>query len=410
MQETMTIRQHAETGARWAAVALGISIPVSTAMDNVLVGLVIAFWAAGGAYARFFDTVRRNAVVVPVLLVVGLYGVGALYSAGSVQEIWGSLSKGAVLLLIPVMIPLFRDPAVREHAITGFLLVSVVIVALSFGIWTGHWEAGKLFKGNPLDPVVFKYHITQNVLMAFAAFLFALRARDAETLKTRALMALGFVLAAFNAVIMVPGRTGQLVLIVLTVYALFCWARRGGRVAGAIAIAAVLAAGFLMPSSALYRGAAKVIQEYREWTPGEAKITESIKQRLDFYRTSLEIVKESPVYGVGTGGFARAYTAKVMTPDSIRTDNPHNEYIMVASQFGLVGLGVWLFLFWRQWSVAGRLPLPRERMMARGLVIAVLTASLVSSTLMDHTEGLFFAWMSAVSFAPLPPEPSGEIA
>jgi hypothetical protein len=29
---------------------------------------------------------------------------------------------------------------------------------------------------------------------------------------------------------------------------------------------------------------------------------------------------------------------------------------------------------------------------------------------MDHTEGLFFAWMSAVSFAPLPPEPSGEIA
>jgi len=409
MQKTMTIRQHAETGARWAAVALGITIPVSTAMDNVLAGLVIAFWAAGGAYTRFFDTVRRNAVVVPVLLVVGLYGVGALYSVGSVQEIWGSLSKGAVLLLIPVMIPMFRDSAVREHAITGFLLVSAVIVALSFGIWTGHWEDGKLFKGNPLDPVVFKYHITQNVLMAFAAFLFALRARDAETLKTRAFMAAGFVLAAFNVVVMVPGRTGQLVLIVLTVYALFCWTRRGGRVAGAVAIVAVLAAGFLMPSSALYRGAAKVIQEYREWTPGEAKITESIKQRLDFYRTSLEIVKDSPVYGVGTGGFARAYAAKVMTPDSIRTDNPHNEYLMVASQFGLVGLGVWLFLFQRQWSAAARLPLPRERMMARGLVIAVLTASLVSSTLMDHTEGLFFAWMSAVSFAPLPPEPSGEI-
>ena len=410
MQKTMTIRQHAETGARWAAVALGITIPVSTAMDNVLAGLVIAFWAAGGAYTRFFDTVRRNAVVVPVLLVVGLYGVGALYSVGSVQEIWGSLSKGAVLLLIPVMIPMFRDSAVREHAITGFLLVSAVIVALSFGIWTGHWEDGKLFKGNPLDPVVFKYHITQNVLMAFAAFLFALRARDAETLKTRAFMAAGFVLAAFNVVVMVPGRTGQLVLIVLTVYALFCWTRRGGRVAGAVAIVAVLAAGFLMPSSALYRGAAKVIQEYREWTPGEAKITESIKQRLDFYRTSLEIVKDSPVYGVGTGGFARAYAAKVMTPDSIRTDNPHNEYLMVASQFGLVGLGVWLFLFWRQWSAAARLPLPRERMMARGLVIAILTASLVSSTLMDHTEGLFFAWMCAVSFAPLPPEPPGEIA
>ncbi len=410
MQKQMTIRQHAETGARWAAVALGISIPVSTAMDNILVGLLIACWAASGAFTRFFDTVRRNAVVVPVLLVVGLYGVGALYSAASVQEIWGSLSKGAMLLLIPVMIPLFREPAARNHTIAGFLLASVVILVLSFGIWTELVPPMKLLKGGPLDPVVFKYHITQSVLMAFAAFLFVLRAHDAETLKTWALMTAGFALAAFNVVFMVPGRTGQLVLIVLTVFALFSLTRRGVRMAMAVCLSAVLAAGFLIPTSALHRGAAKVVHESREWTPGEAKITESIKQRLDFYRTSLEIVKESPVYGVGTGGFPRAYAAKRMTPDSILTDNPHNEYLMVASQFGLVGLGVWLFLFWRQWNVARRLPLPRERMMARGLVLAVLTASLVSSTLMDHTEALFFAWMSAVSFAPLPPEPSGEIA
>ena len=410
MQKQMTIRQHAETGARWAAVALGVSIPVSTAMDNILIGLIVALWAVGGYYASLADTLRRNAIVVPVLLVVGLYGVGALYATGDVREIWGSLSKGAVLLLIPLMIPLFRDPAVRDRAIAGFLIVSAVILALSFGIWSGLVPPMKLLKGNPADPMVFKLHITQNVLMAFAAFLFALRARYSETLRTRVLMTVAFALAAFNVFIMVPGRTGQLVLIVLTVYALFCWARRGGRVAGAVAIAAVLAAGLLMPSSALYRGAAKVVQEYREWTPGEAKNAESIKLRLDFYLTSLEIVKDSPVYGVGTGGFARAYAAKIMTPDSIRTDNPHNEYLMVASQFGLVGLGVWLFLFWRQWSAAARLPLPRECMMARGLVIAILTASLVSSTLMDHTEGLFFAWMSAVCFAALPPEPPGETA
>lgn len=410
MQKTETVRQKTKTWASWAAVSLGVSIPVSTAADSILVGLMVALWVAGGVYTQFFETVRRNAVVLPVLLVVGLYGVGALYSVGSAQEIWGSFSKGAVLLLIPVMIPLFRDPAVRDYAIAGFLLVSAVTLVLSFGIWTGLVPPMKLLKGIPIDPAVFKYHITHNVFMAFASFLFALKARYAEDRKMRALWVVGSALAAFNVLFMVHGRTGQLVLVLLAVYALSCWARRRTLALGAIAIAAVVASGALIPSSALYRGIEKAVQEYGEWTPGQVKITESVNQRLDFYQTSLQILKESPVYGVGTGGFARAYAERAKTTGAIQTVNPHNEYLMVAVQFGVAGLGVWLFLFFRQWRAAAWLASPRERMMARGLVITILSASLVSSTLMDHSEGLFFAWMSALCFAGLPQERPREIA
>ena len=36
--------------ARWAAVAIGASIPISTAIDNLLLGVVLLAWIAGGGY------------------------------------------------------------------------------------------------------------------------------------------------------------------------------------------------------------------------------------------------------------------------------------------------------------------------------------------------------------------------
>jgi O-antigen ligase len=400
------MKQKAQTGARWAAVALGVSIPVSTAMDSILIGLILALWVVSGYYATLFDIIRRNVIVVPVLLVVGLYVTGVLYGPADLRETLSTLSKGVVLLLIPILIPIFRDPSARDHAIAGFLLASIVILVLSFGIWSGLIPAMKLLKGIPEDPVVFRLHITHSLLMAFASFLFAVQARECTRRPLRAGWILLSFLAAVNVLFLVPGRTGQLVIVLLSCYAFYMWWRWRGAALAAALLISVIAMGSLMPSSVLHQGMNKIVNESQEWTAGSARHGESVKLRLDFYVNSLEIIKESPLYGVGTGGFARAYAEKVTAPDAVQTDNPHNEYLMVAAQFGVVGLGVWLFLFFRQWTAAERLSSLREKMMAQGLVITILSASMVTSTLTDHTERIFFVWMSALVFAALPPKPA----
>jgi O-antigen ligase len=74
---------------------------------------------------------------------------------------------------------------------------------------------------------------------------------------------------------------------------------------------------------------------------------------------------------------------------------------MVAAQLGLMGITVLLYLFFTQWRLAIKLSDPFEQATARGLVLIILSASMVSSTLIDHSEGLFFFWMSALVFAAL---------
>ena len=49
---------------KWAVVLLGCSIPVSVALDNILLGLILLFWIAGGRYREKLAAIRGNPVAV----------------------------------------------------------------------------------------------------------------------------------------------------------------------------------------------------------------------------------------------------------------------------------------------------------------------------------------------------------
>ncbi|MDO9067571.1 MAG: O-antigen ligase family protein, partial [Deltaproteobacteria bacterium] len=66
-----------------------------------------------------------------------------------------------------------------------------------------------------------------------------------------------------------------------------------------------------------------------------------------FWQNSWEIIKESPWLGVGTGDFQSVYAEvnKRKSPRREATDNPHNQYIFVLCQLGLLGLAGLLGIF-----------------------------------------------------------------
>ena len=74
----------------------------------------------------------------------------------------------------------------------------------------------------------------------------------------------------------------------------------------------------------------------------------SIGPRLVFWENTWQVIRQHPVLGAGTGDFPAEYETvrRVRTPNHWQNvDNPHNMYLMIWSQSGLVGLGVVLALF-----------------------------------------------------------------
>ena len=70
------LQEFADWAARWSAIALGFSIPISTALDGVLMPLVLLAWLAAGRYRYKLEAVRANPVAIAALVLWLVTGLG----------------------------------------------------------------------------------------------------------------------------------------------------------------------------------------------------------------------------------------------------------------------------------------------------------------------------------------------
>ena len=71
--------------------------------------------------------------------------------------------------------------------------------------------------------------------------------------------------------------------------------------------------------------------------PKPEQTESSMGQRYTFWKYSLKLIAEKPLLGHGTGSFAKEYQRIAMGEQFI-TVNPHNEFVMVGVQLGLLGV------------------------------------------------------------------------
>ncbi|MHB9098347.1 MAG: O-antigen ligase family protein [Syntrophales bacterium] len=397
-----------DTWAEWAAVVLGFSIPISTALDEILLVVILALWLVGDRFREKIRAVRDNPVVLAALALFGMYLLGLFYGEAPGREAMGSLSKAANLLFIPILIFFFREERIRRLALAGFLAALALMVLISYLLWLGVIPPNELLHITPDDAYTpFKHRITHSFLMAFGAYLFALKARLSRRGPVCILYAALSIAALCNVLFIVSGKTGYVAALVLSAYFLVAGWRWRGVATAAVSILALGGAVYLMPSSVPHQRLSQMAEEIVKWQPGRPETT-ATGYRLEYYRNSLMLVRQRPFFGAGTGGFKGAYASLVKGTGMDATSNPHNEYLMVTIQLGFVGLALMLWLFLVQWRKAALLSGGFERSAARGLVLLILSASMVTSTLIDHTEGLFYVWMSALLFAGWSSTGSGE--
>jgi len=144
----------------------------------------------------------------------------------------------------------------------------------------------------------------------------------------------------------------------------------------------------------------QIIQELRQERADRPAST-STGFRLEFYRNTLALIQKNPVLGTGTGSFPSVYAQQVEGSGSVESRNPHNEFMLITVQTGLVGLAAFVWLLWQQWRYAPQLPTPIERGLAQGLVVMMCIVCMLNSALLDHTEGLLYAWLTALLYAGL---------
>ncbi|MGH8681376.1 MAG: O-antigen ligase family protein [Burkholderiales bacterium] len=396
-------QQRSEDLARAFAVALGISIPFSVAADGVLLALVLGCWIAADRYRARWATLRRNPVAMMALGFAALLAVGLAYGEQPRKEALLYFGKYADLVVLGILVTLFGDAAWRRRALLALAAALAVLVWLSYLVKLGVVPPVPWLRGKPDYPVVALDSLTHGILVAFGAFLFAVLGRAAPRGPARTIWFVLAAAAAANVLFVVPGRTGYVVLAALALYLGYAWRRLIGLALVALGGTALVGAG-IAASSALQNRLIETAREAREWQAGVPART-SVGYRLEFYYNTLGLIRERPLVGAGTGGFPGAYARQVAGTGMAPAGHPHNEYLHLMAQLGIPGLLALLALFWIPWRLAPRLPLPHEQVLARGVVLTIAVGCVFNSLLLDHTEGLFFAWGLGVLFGGLAPRP-----
>ena len=388
----------AATVGRNSAIMLGASIPISVALDNVLIAMIALCWLLDRDWRTKIQSARDNPVAAAALLLFGVLCIGALYPTGNSA----TLLKYIDLLLIPAFMHFFRDEQTRRRALILFCCAACASVVVSY---MAHWNLlanGRWLPGTLENPSGFKNSITHNLIVALASYLFALFALKEKRTSRRMLYIALSLLAAHNVIFMVYGRTGYLVVAALFTYlALAHFGRRGFVYVSLIMVATFTTA--YWTSNTFHHRIDSALNETSTWSSNAAAST-SVSLRLEWYAHTINVIRENPLAGTGTGSFPAAYAKEVEGRGMMATVNPHNEYLLLTVQTGAIGLACLLFLFFRQWRSAVLLATPQDRHLARGLVLTFVIGCLFNSLLIDHTEGLLFAWMSGLVFVTIATE------
>ena len=393
------VRLRAHEYESFITVLLVVSIYFSTTLAIVVSAILGVVWLLSTQFIELPGTLKRNPVAAWAMLLLSWFILGSCYTSATNSDAFSMIMKYRELLFIPVLISFLTTERYRSRVWKAFFITYVLALLFSYLMYVGILDLN-----NQGDPS-FKGRITHSIFISFFAFFCAHKAYDRQ-LYTKLYLVL-FVLCLHNLFFVVPGRTGQLVVIALIL--LFAMQRFGNKERLLTVIAVVLLVtlflNFSDRASRISEGIANT-QAYLKPVPEQTE--SSMGLRFTFWKYSLKLMAEKPLLGHGTGSFSKEYH-RLVPDERFKSTNPHNEFFMIGVQLGLVGLFIYSGFLGSQFYYAKKLP-DKERWLAQGLLLSLIITSTFNSPILDHTEGHWFATMIALCFASLQANNKSEIS
>lgn len=374
--------------AKLMLVASLFFMPISTAATNVFMGLTLIAWLLAGGFRARRDALRGNWFAYATLALFLMMCVGATYSTGSREDILYQLHKYAKLLFMLPAITLMQEDAWRKRGLTAFgaaMLLTLMLSLISV-VWPLPFVRGTA--GGPSENhFVFRDHIAQNLMMSFFALVLLAKGRfESSPIRRGAYFVLGL-LSIIDILFFVQGRTGYVSLAfnALVFVVLLRNARERAIALLAFALIAIAAAHF----SANFN--ARVNLAVTEYQAQDEKKLSSVGQRVEFFKKGLQLIKERPLFGFGTGSYHKEFCRVADTEEWCLAGgfHPHNQFIAFGVQLGIAGLIAYLAFLAVCVQQALLLPDP-SRIMAVGLVATLIADSIFHAPLFLIAEAAFF--------------------
>jgi O-antigen ligase len=331
-----------------------------------------------------------------MVVLATFYGPASWHSALSALVGWRRL------LLVPLALAVFDDAASKRLACKVLIIACVVGALVSFATqWTHYSILGKLPWG-----IAFHNYTVQGLSFAVAMIMCIAAVMRPEAFAGDRLLGNWRIMVGVIAMMVVDvafvlwGRSGYLALVIMAVAVVTFLARGSWRMKVLAGFGVLVCVCVLLGSNAQVRS--RVEQALREFeTAGQSATPTSLGYRAAFWPTTMRMVRDHPIFGVGTGGFEdgyRPYGQTVAGWQGNETGDPHNQFLKILGEQGMIGLAAFLFFIFR--ALICPAPAP-YRQVAAAALIGWCATSLANSHFSTFVEGrLIFFWLGAMLATP----------
>jgi O-antigen ligase len=380
-------------------------LPFSLAATNIAKLLMVLFaLAALGQAALRHEVLQpfrrlRTPLVIGAMLV--LLALSLAWTSAPLREALHDLNKYGKLLIIPLVLVLLRQ---RREAL---LALGVYVVAESFVVLTS-WllSAGldlpwvvKPLSTRVIVAVAYSSYLDQSIMTAgLAALAWHLRKDFPGRYGPKIALAI-VALCAVNVLVLLPGRSAQVALLVAMVLALI-WAVPRRLRPVALLVPVLLIATVMALAPHFRERTTAVVTESIAFSNGDRSPTSS-GIRLALWHRALQAIQERPLAGHGVGSWNTVYPrleGKALSPVFAQLHNPHQEYLLWGVHLGLAGIALFL-AFLAALVRDARTFQPDIRHATLSLVAIFAVVCLFNSTLFDALIGDYFCFLLAALLA-----------
>ena len=375
----------------------GLSIPVSTSLNDLLFPVLLIVFIFEWKKLPIKQQITRIEVWLPVLL-FGWFALSLFWTIAPLGEALLYLKKYRVLLYFVFLVPLLHTSKRRTMVWAGFLAgCSLTIAAMVWALWFPVSITKLTGMLGIHDPVyakgaLFKNHITTGILIAIASFIWLTRFRYSQHPYRWCWLLMG-ALATYMNLFHSYGRTGYVLTFVLLALFLFHVYKWKSLVAMVI-LAPIMAIGVYHFSAHFKHRIDDAV--YNVQTYHDNHLT-PVGVRMSFFMDSLQMVRKRPVTGYGIGSTHTYFEEHFQQKYEWIPSNPHGEYVLQASQGGILALLLFVTLLILHFFTKS---IPnREREYHQGAILAIAVGCLANSLFLDHSESHFYVLMVSTGIA-----------
>lgn len=362
---------------------LGFSLCVSTAlMTNAYLFLVLlSFWQQD--FTRKFKEALKNKFVLMSVIFYGVFIFSSLWSNAQFHNIWKMLVHIIFYVAAPFLFIIFTGRF--KTLLTGFITGAMISAILSIGTMIFHHQI--LFGLHDLPGTVFHGHILHNAFLAIAATIFIVTILSKNySLQLRIYAFLAYLICAFDVFFVVEGRTGSLMIIIMSIFSILCFVKKRGLVILLLFLLVLIP--FLYKTPMAQRGIADYKSDMAKLKDGN--VNSSMGYRIVFHRVSNELIKQKPILGYGAGSYAQTYSDYAMQHNiKVVSANPHRDILLIGVETGILGMITFILMLLA--AIYEVIKLDKYyKVIGLSLILGYISASVENSFFMDNVTGIAF--------------------